>query len=65
MPDTSPDERPPRRAPAGALWVIAGVIILTIAGITATIAISLMNDVPGGYIPREARGVDDPGPDGE
>ena len=36
-------------------WIIAGIVILMLGGLAATIAISVQNDVSGGYIAPDQR----------
>jgi hypothetical protein len=36
-------------------WIIAGIIVVSIGGLVATIVISVKHDVASGYIPREER----------
>lgn len=44
-----------KRAPTGALWVIVGIIVLTLTPMTVTAAISIEHGVADGYIPLEER----------
>lgn len=45
-----------RRGPGAVGWIIAAIILLfSVGGLVATIAISVRHDVSSGYIPREAR----------
>lgn len=46
------------RGPNVGLIVIVAIVVLSVAGVIATIAISLSHGVSDGYIPPEARGVD-------
>ena len=47
-----------RRGPNVAVIVIVAIVLLSVAGVVVTIAISVSHGVSDGYIPPEARGVD-------
>ncbi len=44
-----------RRGPGFMGWIIAGIVLLSIGGLVATVVISVRHDVSSGYIPPEAR----------
>ena len=49
------DQTTDRQGPNWALWIIAGIILLMVGGMAATIAVSVTAGVSDGYIPPEER----------
>ncbi|MFK7985181.1 MAG: hypothetical protein AB8I08_04045 [Sandaracinaceae bacterium] len=43
-------------------WIIGGIVVLMLAGISSTIWISVSNDVSSGYVPLEERTAADAAP---